>query len=129
MREQIDILEGIWGDEAVHASTASHGDETPKNTKYEPRPNRNKVPPEGQRRRAETVDFVDKGEPRTENAIENFGVGGGDEPGGAEMDEGEGRKICDGEEIRIPEGWRQRLEGRRERKARRSRRFVDLIQP
>ena len=28
------------------------------------------------------------------------------------MDEGEGRKICDGEGIRIPEGWRQRLEGR-----------------
>ena len=32
MREQIDILEGIWGDEAVHASTASLGDETPKKT-------------------------------------------------------------------------------------------------
>ena len=45
------------------------------------------------------------------------------------MDEGEGRKICDGEEIRILEGWRQRLEGRRQRKARRSRRFVDLAQP
>ena len=80
--------------------------------KNDPRPNRNKVPPEGQRRRAETVDFVDKGEPRTENAIENFGVGGGDGPGGAEMDEGEGRKICHGEGIRIPEGWRQRLGGK-----------------
>ena len=57
-----------------------------------------------------TVDFADKGEPRTENAIKNFGVGGGDEPGGAEIDEGEGRNICDGEGIRIPEGWRQRLE-------------------
>ena len=32
MREQIDILEGMSGDEAVHASTASHGDETPKKT-------------------------------------------------------------------------------------------------
>ena len=94
-----------------------------------PRPNRNKVLPEGQRRRAETVDFVDKGEPRTEKAIENFGVGGGDGPGGAEMDEGEGRKVCDGQGIRIPEGWRQPLEGRRQRKARRSRRFVYLVQP
>ena len=32
MPEQIGILEGIWGDEAVYASTASHGDETPKKT-------------------------------------------------------------------------------------------------
>ena len=100
MREQIDILEGMWEDEAVHASTASHGDETPKKMtqdRIEIKFHRG-----GQRRRAETVDFVDKGEPRTENAIENFGVGGGDEPGGAEMDEGEGRKICNDEGIRIP---------------------------
>ena len=32
MREQIDTLEGIWGDEPVHASMASYGDETPKKT-------------------------------------------------------------------------------------------------
>ena len=32
MRERIDILEGIWGDEAVHANTVSHGDETSKKT-------------------------------------------------------------------------------------------------
>ena len=32
MREQIDILERMSGDEAVHASTASHGDENPKKT-------------------------------------------------------------------------------------------------
>ena len=54
---------------------------------------------------------------------------GGDGSGGAEMDEGEGKTICDGEGICIPEGWRQGLEGRRQRKARRSRRLVDLVQP
>ena len=32
MREQIGILEGIWGDEPVHASTVSHDDETFKKT-------------------------------------------------------------------------------------------------
>ena len=54
---------------------------------------------------------------------------GDDGSGGAEMDEGEWRIICDSEGIWNPEGWRQRLEGRRQRKARRSRRLVDLVQP
>ena len=56
-------------------------------------------------------------------------VGGGDWSGEARMDEGEGRTICEGEDICNPEGWRQRLGGRRQRKARRSRRLVNLVQP
>ena len=36
MQEQIGILAGIWGDEPVHASTASHGDETSKKTTQDP---------------------------------------------------------------------------------------------
>ena len=31
-REQIGVLAGIWGDEPVHASTASHDDRTPMKT-------------------------------------------------------------------------------------------------
>ena len=45
------------------------------------------------------------------------------------MDVGVGRTICEGEEMFNPEGWRQRLGGRRQRKARRSRRMVNLVQP
>ena len=54
-------------------------------------------------------------------------VDGGDGSGEARMDEGEGRRICEGEEICISEGWRQRLGERRQRKARRSRRLVNLV--
>ena len=85
MRGQIDIFEGIWGDEPVHASTVSQENDS--------RPNRNEVPLEGQKSRAETVDFVGKREPRIENAVEISEVDRGDGSGGAEMDEGEGRTI------------------------------------
>ena len=56
-------------------------------------------------------------------------VDGGDGSGEARMDEGEGIRICEGEENCNSEGWRQRLGERRQRKARRSRRLVNLVQP
>ena len=95
MREQIRILEGIWGDEPVPASTTSHGDETPE--KNGPRPRRNEARSEGHRRLADIVDRVGEREPRTENAARSSEADGGDGPGGAETDEGKGKKICDGE--------------------------------
>ena len=68
--------------------------------------------------RAETVDFVDKSEPRTENAVEIFEVDGGNGSGGAEMVEGEGRTSCDGEGFVTPWvgdcGWREGDNGRQE---------------
>ena len=82
-----------------------------------------------QRRRAETVDLVGEGEPRTKNAAEIFEVNGGDGSGRAAMDEGEGRTICHSGKICNLEGWRQRSRKRGQRKARRSRRLFDLIQP
>ena len=56
-------------------------------------------------------------------------VDGGDGSGEARTDEGEGIRICEGKEIRNSKGWRQRLGERRQRKARRSRRLVNLVQP
>ncbi|CAM9567605.1 unnamed protein product [Ascophyllum nodosum] len=94
-RKQIRILEGIWGDEPVPASTTSHGDETPE--KNGPRPRRNEARSEGHRRLADIVDRVGEREPRTENAARSSEADGGDGPGGAETDEGKGKKICDGE--------------------------------
>ena len=126
MREQIDNLDGIWGDEPVHASTASHGDETPKKTTQDRIEIKFHLRGKGGGLRL-AVDFVGKGEPRTENAVVISEVDGGDGSGGAEMDEGEGIKICDGEGIHNPEGWRRRLAGRRQRKARRRRCLVDLV--
>ena len=55
-------------------------------------------------------------------------MGGGDGSGGDKTDEGKRRTICDGEGICNPEGRRQRLKGRRQRKARTSRRLVNLVQ-
>ena len=69
------------------------------------RSNLNEVPPKGRRRRAETVELVGKGEPCTEKAVEISEVDGADGSGGAEMNEGEGRTICDGEGSCNPEGW------------------------
>ena len=109
MREQIGILEGIWEDEAVHASTASHDDETPKKTtqdriemKFHRRGNGGGL--------RLIVDFVGKSEPRTENAEEILEVDGGDGSGGAEMYEGEWRTSCNGEGICNPVGWRHWLD-------------------